>query len=133
MNRTRIAAMIGMVAAAGMAQSQNGNFYEADSRRGSIFISEVWNDPQDGDGDREYIEIWSDTPNQTLNGMMLVVLSSRDDDDDDTNGIDFTEVDESYIFPEYDSEGTIPLYQTNCDGLFVLWNSDDDRNVADPD
>lgn len=121
MNRTRIAAMIGMMAAAGMAQSQNGNFYEADSRRGDLFINEIWNDPNSGDAPKEYIELYSPSGSISLDGLAIVVIQSADTDDDGT--IDVTEIDESFIFP---SNG---VYKTNSAGYFVLWNSDDDADI----
>lgn len=121
MNRTRIAAMIGMMAAAGMVQSQNGNFYEADSRRGDLFINEIWNDPNSGDAPKEYIELYSPSGSISLDGLAIVVIQSADTDDDGT--IDVTEIDESFIFP---SNG---VYKTNSAGYFVLWNSDDDADI----
>ncbi len=131
MNRKTMAGILGLMMLAGTAAGQvaqigggtaplNGQWMKDATDFGDCYISEVWVDPQDGDDSKEYIELWSPECNYVLNGKMIVVIA------DSSGGA--TEVEESYIFPAAGSG--VPTYMTNEEGIFVLWNSDDDREVA---
>ena len=120
-NRKSLAAILGLTTLAGAAMGQNGNFYTADSRRGDMFINEVWNDPNSGDAPKEFIEIYSESGSVSLDGLAIIVIQSVDTNDDGV--VDSTEIDESFIFP---SNG---VYKTNSAGYFVLWNSDSDLDI----
>ena len=131
MNRKTSAGILGLMLLAGTTTGQvaqigggtaplNGQWMADATDFGDCYISEVWIDPQDGDASKEYIEFYSPVCNYVLNGKMVVVLTDNSDGP--------TEVDESFIFPS--AGPNIPTYMTNSQGIFVIWNSGDDRDLA---
>lgn len=110
MNLWKLSCALTVTASAGLAMASQS----------SLKLNEIYVNPPSGDTDVddaqwEYIEIFG-CPNTSLAGLAIVIIN-----DEGT-----TEIDESFYFP---TTGT--TYQTNSDGVFVLWNSLSDGSLSD--